>query len=56
VKELANRSAYQIQYVIVIISNLVFNLKVCCLHPVACTRSGSGFPSNATLLLEYFIQ
>jgi hypothetical protein len=20
-----------------------------CLHPVACTRSGSGFPSNATL-------
>jgi hypothetical protein len=24
-------------------------LKVGCLHPVACTRSGSGFPSNATL-------
>jgi hypothetical protein len=22
------------------------NLKVGCLHPVACTRSGSGFPSN----------
>jgi hypothetical protein len=21
-----------------------------CLHPVACTRSGSGFPSNATLV------
>jgi hypothetical protein len=26
------------------------NLKVSCLHPVACTRSGSGFPSNATLV------
>jgi hypothetical protein len=25
------------------------NLKVGSLHPVACTRSGSGFPSNATL-------
>jgi hypothetical protein len=25
------------------------NLKVGCLHHVACTRSGSGFPSNATL-------
>jgi hypothetical protein len=24
--------------------------KVGCLHPVACTRSGSGFPSNATLV------
>jgi hypothetical protein len=24
-------------------------VKVGCLHPVACTRSGSGFPSNATL-------
>jgi hypothetical protein len=24
------------------------SLKVGCLHPVACTRSGSGFPSNAT--------
>jgi hypothetical protein len=24
-------------------------LKVGCLHPVACTRSGSGFSSNATL-------
>jgi hypothetical protein len=22
-------------------------LKVRCLHPVVCTRSGSGFPSNA---------
>jgi hypothetical protein len=29
----------------------VYNLKVGCLHPVACTRSGSGFPSNATLFL-----
>jgi hypothetical protein len=30
------------------------NLKLGCLHPVACTRSGSGsgFPSNATLF-EY---
>jgi hypothetical protein len=27
----------------------IMNLKVGCLHPVACTRSGSGFPSNATL-------
>jgi hypothetical protein len=26
------------------------NLKVGCLHPVVCTRSGSGFPSNATLV------
>jgi hypothetical protein len=26
------------------------DLKVGCLHPVACTRSGSGFPSNATLV------
>jgi hypothetical protein len=25
------------------------DLKVGCLHPVACTRSGSGFASNATL-------
>jgi hypothetical protein len=25
----------------------VYNLKVGCFHPVACTRSGSGFPSNA---------
>jgi hypothetical protein len=28
----------------------VYNLKVGCLIPVACTRSGSGFPSNATLV------
>jgi hypothetical protein len=26
------------------------NLKIGCLHPVACSRSGSGFPSNATLV------
>jgi hypothetical protein len=26
-----------------------YNLKVGCLHSVACTSSGSGFPSNATL-------
>jgi hypothetical protein len=26
------------------------DLKVGYLHPVACTRSGSGFPSNATLV------
>jgi hypothetical protein len=25
-------------------------VEVGCLHPVACTRSGSGFPSNATLV------
>jgi hypothetical protein len=30
------------------IPNVKPNLKVGCLHPVACTRSGSGFPSNAT--------
>jgi hypothetical protein len=30
--------------------NLKNYLKVGCLHPVACTRSGSGFPSNATLV------
>jgi hypothetical protein len=24
--------------------------KVGCLHPVACTRPGPGFPSNATLI------
>jgi hypothetical protein len=28
---------------------MFINLKVGCLHPVACTRSGSGFPPNATL-------
>jgi hypothetical protein len=34
----------------------VFTLKLGCLHPVACARSGSGsgFPSNATLF-EYYI-
>jgi hypothetical protein len=31
-----------------IIQHITANLKVGCLHPVACTRSGSGFPSNAT--------
>jgi hypothetical protein len=32
------------------IEKLLFaGLKVGCLHPVACTRSGSGFLSNATL-------
>jgi hypothetical protein len=30
------------------------NLKVGCLHPVACTRSGSGFPSNATLVWIFY--
>jgi hypothetical protein len=30
----------------------MYNIKVGCLHPVACTRSGSGFPSNATLVLN----
>jgi hypothetical protein len=29
-------------------------LKVGCLHPVACTRSGSGFPSNATLFWIFY--
>jgi hypothetical protein len=28
--------------------------KVGCLHPVACTRSGSGFPSNATLVWIFY--
>jgi hypothetical protein len=31
------------------------NLKVGCLHPVACTRSGSGFPSNATLVWIFYL-
>jgi hypothetical protein len=30
-------------------------VKVGCLHPVACTRSGSGFPSNATLILNILL-
>jgi hypothetical protein len=30
--------------------SLTNNLKVGCLHPVACTRSCLGFPSNATLV------
>jgi hypothetical protein len=33
---------------------LVRNLKVGCLHPVACTRSGSGFPSNWTLVWIFY--
>jgi hypothetical protein len=33
-------------------STYIHHLKVGCLHPVACTRSGSGFPSNATLVLN----
>jgi hypothetical protein len=32
--------------------NTSLNLKVGCLHPVACTRSGSGFPSNATMVIR----
>jgi hypothetical protein len=32
------------------ILSTMFDLKVGCLHPVACTRSGSGFLSNATLV------
>jgi hypothetical protein len=28
----------------------IYNLKVGCLHTFACTRSGSGFPSNVTLV------
>jgi hypothetical protein len=31
-----------------------YYLKVGCLHPVACTRSGSGFPSNATLVWIFY--
>jgi hypothetical protein len=31
------------------------SLKVGCLHPVASTRSGSGFPSNATLFLNMLL-
>jgi hypothetical protein len=33
---------------------LVGILKVCCLHPVACTRSCSGFPSKATLVWIFY--
>jgi hypothetical protein len=29
-------------------------LKVGCLHPVACTRSGSGFSSNSTLVWIFY--
>jgi hypothetical protein len=29
---------------------VIHDRKVGCLHPVACTRSGSGFSSNATLV------
>jgi hypothetical protein len=32
----------------------VYYLKVGCLHPVACTRSGSGFPSNVTLVCKFY--
>jgi hypothetical protein len=32
----------------------LYNLKVGCLHPVACTRLGSGFPSNATLVSIFY--
>jgi hypothetical protein len=32
------------------LSKGISNLTAGCLHPVACTRSGSGFPSNATLV------
>jgi hypothetical protein len=31
------------------------HLKVGCLHPVVCTRSGSGFPSNATLVCIFYL-
>jgi hypothetical protein len=34
--------------------NITKYLKVGCLHPVACTRSGSGFPSNATLVCIFY--
>jgi hypothetical protein len=34
----------------------LINLKVGCLHPVACTRSGSGFSPNATLRLKMVIR
>jgi hypothetical protein len=33
---------------------IFFNLKVGCLHPIACTRSGSGFPSNVTLFWIFY--
>jgi hypothetical protein len=35
---------------VAILENANAILKVSCLHPVACTMSGSGFPSNATLV------
>jgi hypothetical protein len=37
-----------------IIIIIIIILKVGCLHPVACTRSGSGFPSNATLFWIFY--
>jgi hypothetical protein len=36
-------------------ATVISNLKVGCLHPVACTRSGSGFPSNATLVWIFYL-
>jgi hypothetical protein len=30
------------------------DLKFGCLHPAACTRSGSGFPSNASLFRIFY--
>jgi hypothetical protein len=35
---------------LLIVSSNSSIVKVGYLHPVACTRSGSGFPSNATLV------
>jgi hypothetical protein len=32
-----------------------FHLKVGCLHPVACTRSGSGFPLSLCLKKNVFV-
>jgi hypothetical protein len=33
---------------------IILHLKAGCLHPVSCTRSGSGFPSNATLVWIFY--
>jgi hypothetical protein len=40
-------------FLLFIAGSLIF--KVGCLHPIACTRSGSGFPSNATLVFFFQI-
>jgi hypothetical protein len=48
------RSQLQVSDEKPIFLNEIFVFKVGCLHPIACTRSGSGFPSNATLFWIFY--